>query len=76
MMFYHKRQIEDFLRAVINGTRPLITEEDGRNTVEIFTAIYRSTRDNAPVKFPLKPEYGNDYYGRASVQSFWPFCNT
>jgi Predicted dehydrogenases and related proteins len=56
MMFYHERQIEDFLRAVINGTKPLVTGEDGRKTVEIFTAIYRSNRDRAPVKFSLKPE--------------------
>ena len=68
MMFYHERQIEDFLRAVINGTRPLITGEDGRNTVEIFTAIYRSNRDHAPIKFPLMPEYGNDYDGRALIK--------
>lgn len=63
-MYYHERQIEDFLKAVINGTSPLITGEDGRKTVEIFTAIYRSNRDHTPVKFPLKPEYGNDFDGR------------
>ncbi len=44
----------------------LITGEDGRITVEIFTAIYRSTRDGKPVKWPLKPESGNDYDGRVS----------
>jgi UDP-N-acetyl-2-amino-2-deoxyglucuronate dehydrogenase len=64
MMYYHERQIEDFLRAVINGTKPLIDGEDGRKTVEIFTAIYRSNRDRKPVKFPLEPEYGDDFDGR------------
>lgn len=53
MQYFHERQIEDFLRAVINGTKPLIDGEEGRKTVEIFTAIYRSTRDRATVKFPL-----------------------
>jgi UDP-N-acetyl-2-amino-2-deoxyglucuronate dehydrogenase len=27
---------------------------EGRRTVELFTAIYRSTKDNAIIKFPLK----------------------
>jgi UDP-N-acetyl-2-amino-2-deoxyglucuronate dehydrogenase len=64
MEYYHERNIEDFLRAVLEGRRPLITGEDGRVTVEIFTAVYRSTRDGRPVKFPLEPEHGNDYDGR------------
>jgi len=54
MQHHHDRQVEDFLRAVLNDTRPLITGEDGRKTVEIFTAIYRSNRERAPVKFPLE----------------------
>jgi UDP-N-acetyl-2-amino-2-deoxyglucuronate dehydrogenase len=64
MEYFHERQIENFLQALINGQRPLITGEDGRITVEIFTAIYRSTRDHKVIKWPLKPEYGNDFDGR------------
>lgn len=56
MQYFCERQDEDFLRAVINGTKPLIDGQEGRKTVEIFTAIYRSNRDHAPVKFPLVPE--------------------
>lgn len=55
-VFYMKCQIEDFLNALSTGTDPLVTGEFGRKTVELFTAIYRSTRDNLPIKFPLKPE--------------------
>ena len=55
MQYFHERQDEDFLRAVINDTKPLIDGEEGRKTVEIFTAIYHSNRDKVPVKFPLKP---------------------
>jgi predicted dehydrogenase len=55
-VYYMKCQIEDFINAIKNKSEPLVTGEDGRRTVELFTAIYRSTRDNAPVKFPLKPE--------------------
>lgn len=66
MMYYHERQIEDFLKSILKGTKPLIDGEDGRKTVEIFTAIYRSNRDKVPVKFPLKPEYKDDFDGRVS----------
>ena len=64
MVYYMERQIEDFLLAIENDTDPLVTGEEGRRTVELFTAIYRSTRDNKPVKFPLLPERGTDMDGR------------
>ena len=66
-VYFHERQIEDFLWAVIRGTKPLIDGEEGRKTVELFTAIYRSTRDRKPVTFPLQPEGGRDYDGRKVV---------
>ena len=53
---YIQYQIEDFLHSLADGKEPAVTGQDGRRTVELFTAIYRSTRDNMPVKFPLKPE--------------------
>jgi predicted dehydrogenase len=59
-VYYMQCQIEDFIRAIGNNTEPSVTGEAGRKTVELFTAIYRSTRYNAPVKFPLKPEPGFD----------------
>src|SRR5690554_1317874 len=63
-VFYMERQIEDFLDALENDREPLVTGYDGRRTVELFTAIYRSTRENRPVKFPLEPENQNDMDGR------------
>jgi len=57
---YMQYQIEDYLYSLENRIEPSVTGEDGRRTVELFTAIYRSTRDNLPVKFPLKPEPGFD----------------
>ena len=68
MDHYFHLQIQDFLRAIIEDRQPLISGEDGRKTVEIFTAIYRSQKTNAPVKFPLKPEAADlDYSTYASV---------
>ena len=54
MYYYHREQIKDFLEAVQSGKKPLVDATEGRRTVELFTAIYRSTKDNAIIKFPLK----------------------
>ncbi len=53
---YMQYQIEDFLHAIENGNEPAVTGGAGRRTVELFTSIYRSSRDNKPVKFPLVSE--------------------
>jgi UDP-N-acetyl-2-amino-2-deoxyglucuronate dehydrogenase len=52
-VYFMKCQIEDFLHAVACNKDPLVTGTDGRRVVELFTAIYQSTYDNAPVKFPV-----------------------
>jgi len=52
----HFLQLSDFIRSVRNGTKPQSDLLEGRKTVELITAIYRTTRDNAPVSFPLHPE--------------------
>ncbi len=64
MSFYHREQIVDFLEALNEGRDPLITDRDGRVTVEIFTAIYRSARDGKPVRWPVLPEKKADFDGR------------
>jgi len=53
---YHRRQIEDFLQAIEEDRAPMVSGEEGRKSVELFTAIYRSQRDGAPVRFPLSAE--------------------
>jgi UDP-N-acetyl-2-amino-2-deoxyglucuronate dehydrogenase len=65
MVYYIRLQIEEYLDAIVSGRDPLVTGEDGRRTVELFTAIYRSARDRMPARFPLAPETGrNDFDGR------------
>lgn len=54
MEYFHRLQIQDFLRAIIERRAPSITGEDGRRTVELFTAIYRATREGKSVKFPVR----------------------
>jgi UDP-N-acetyl-2-amino-2-deoxyglucuronate dehydrogenase len=50
---YHALQIQDFLRAIRADRPPLVTGEEGRIVVEMFTAIYRSNESRRAVKFPL-----------------------
>ncbi|MGI6227210.1 MAG: Gfo/Idh/MocA family protein [Peptococcales bacterium] len=54
--YFHREQLRDFLEAIEQGRNPLISLEDGLRTVELFTAIYRSTRDRSIVRFPLTIE--------------------
>jgi UDP-N-acetyl-2-amino-2-deoxyglucuronate dehydrogenase len=64
---YHRLQIQEFLQAILEGRPPMVSGEEGRKTVEIFTAIYRSQRDARPVRFPLAPEVGrSDLDGRTT----------
>jgi predicted dehydrogenase len=50
---YFDLQDRDFLLSILEDRDPLITGEDGRVTVEIFTAIYQSTKLGLPIKLPL-----------------------
>ena len=54
MYYYHCEQLRDFLGAIQRGRAPLVTLEDGRRTVELFTAIYRSQRERGVIRFPLE----------------------
>lgn len=54
MYYYHQLQIEDFLEAVRLDRKPMVDGRDGRKTVELFTAIYQSTKENKAIKLPLK----------------------
>ena len=51
--YYHALQIRDFLRAVLDDRPPLVTGDDGRKVVALITAVYRSQRDQKPVRFPI-----------------------
>ena len=64
-IYYMKCQIEDFRDAILENREPMVSGEMGRETVELFTAIYRSKRDRQWIKFPLFAEKGQfDMDGR------------
>lgn len=52
--YYHQLQLQDFVNAVADNRKPLVTGEDGLKSAELIEAIYRSSRSRMPVKLPLK----------------------
>jgi len=52
----HAGQLENVLTALETGGEVAITGEDGRRTIELITAIYKSGSLHQPVDLPLKPE--------------------
>jgi UDP-N-acetyl-2-amino-2-deoxyglucuronate dehydrogenase len=53
MTHYHELQLAEFLSAVIEHREPAVNGEDGRRVVELFTAVYRSQLQKAPIQLPL-----------------------
>jgi predicted dehydrogenase len=53
---YHALQFRDFLQAIRERRPPLVSGDDGRVVVAMFTAIYRSQRERQPIKFPVTSE--------------------
>jgi len=45
----HRRLIEDFLRSIETGGRPICDGREGRRSVELIEAIYESSRKGLPV---------------------------
>ncbi|WP_165220569.1 Gfo/Idh/MocA family protein [Aquisphaera insulae] len=53
ILHYHRLQIADFLRAILDDRPPAVTAEEGRRVVALIDAIYRSGREGKPVR-PLR----------------------
>lgn len=56
----HTGEIDNYLTALETGTRPMITGVDGRNTVELITAIYKAGCQKTLAQLPITKE--DDYY--------------
>jgi len=66
MEYFHQLQIGAFVDDILAGRKHLVDGEAGRRTVELFTGIYRSQRDQKPLSFPLSPEADGTFDGRKS----------
>ena len=53
----HTAQIADMLHAIEQDDAPAIGGEDGRNTIELITAIYLSGASGETVSLPLGKEH-------------------
>jgi predicted dehydrogenase len=52
----HARQFRDVLKAIKKGAAPLIDGPEGRRSVEIILAIYKSAETGTAVQLPLKSD--------------------
>ena len=52
----HAGQIEDVLSALEQNRKPKITGQDGRTTIELITAIYKSGSTNSTVALPIEKD--------------------
>lgn len=49
----HRKQFEDVLKAIKKGEQPLVDGREGRRSVEIILAIYKSAETGKAVELPL-----------------------
>lgn len=66
----HAGQIEDFLKALQSGSRPMIDGVAGRQAVEIVTAIYKSGIEGTTVLLPITPD--DPYYQNGTLSARAP----
>ncbi len=52
----HQRQLQDFVKALRTGGKPLVDGEEGRKSVEIILAVYKSAWTGRRVELPLKSD--------------------
>lgn len=52
----HRDQLADFLTAIDTGSEPVVDGKEGRKSVEIIRAIYRSAKTGTLVKLPLSDD--------------------
>lgn len=52
----HLEQLEDFVKAVQTGGKPLVDGEEGRKSVEIILGIYKAAESGRAVALPLKTD--------------------
>lgn len=52
----HDAQLQDVLKAIVNGGRPLVTGEEGRKAVELICAMYKASTERTVVSLPLRKD--------------------
>ena len=52
----HQRQLQDFIKSIRTGSKPLVDGEQGRKSVEIILSIYKAAWTGKRVNLPLKSD--------------------
>jgi predicted dehydrogenase len=52
----HRALMLDFFTALREGRSPMLTGQEGRRTVQLYTGVYRSARDGVVSTFPLSDD--------------------
>lgn len=66
----HRGQVDDVLSALEEGRRPTIDGHDGRRTIELITAIYKSGIERRAVDLPLAAD--DPLYQRGTLPDVAP----
>jgi len=66
----HTGEIDNYLTALEQGQRPMITGKDGRRTIELITAIYKSGSLGQTVTLPIQED--DDFYTFQGLLSHAP----
>jgi predicted dehydrogenase len=53
----HRRQLADFCRAIEKGGQPLVDGREGRKSLEIILAAYKSAETGRRVELPVRTSY-------------------
>ena len=63
--FGHTPLYTDMIDAIVNDREPYVNGEEGRNTLELVLAIYKSAAENRGVRLPLDAKCSTlDFKGR------------
>lgn len=62
--FGHSPLYADVIKAIENGTKPLVDAEAGTRALELVLAIYKSAAEGKPIKLPLGDVSSTDFNGR------------
>ncbi|WP_139902728.1 Gfo/Idh/MocA family protein [Clostridium thermarum] len=66
----HTAQLDDVLNSLETGEKVLIPGKEGKNALELITAIYKSASTKQPVKLPLAKD--DPFYTVAGIQASVP----
>lgn len=69
----HAGQIDDVMRAIEEGRAPYIDGYQGRNTIELITAIYKAGAERRTVDLPIQQD--DPFYTLKGMQDAMPRFN-